>query len=318
MKISFFHWVVRATTLSAALLACGPLQAQTFPLPPQEVSVIGSPRTVAARHQDTLVDLALRHGVGYEEIVLANPKVDPWLPGEGTPVLLPTQYILPPVPREGIVLNLPEMRLYYYPQPRAGEQPKVITYPVGIGRMDWNTPLGLTRIVAKVKDPSWTPPDSIRAEHAARGDILPAVVPAGPDNPLGQYALRLGMTGYLIHGTNKPAGIGMRVTHGCMRLNNPDIEALFAQVPVGTPVRIINEPYKAGWLEGQLYVEAHPPLEEDAAALANNMTPLVRAIVGVTQERGYAVDWQRVRSAAGKSHGMPVRVSAPVPQEAMR
>lgn len=310
-------WCNVWSVVLTALVASGSLMAETFVLPSQDADIVGRTHTVFTRQEDTLADIAQRHGVGYEEIILANQRVDPWLPGKGTQVVLPVQYVLPPTPREGIVINLPEMRLYYYPQPRPGEKQQVVTYPVGIGRMDWNTPLGLTKVMTKIKNPVWRPPLSIREEHAARGNILPAVVPPGPDNPLGGYALRLTMPGYLIHGTDKPAGIGMRVTHGCIRLNSQDIETLFNSVPVGTPVRIINEPYKAGWLGGMLYVEAHPPLEEDNGAYGNNLTPLVRAIVGATQERAYTVDWGMARAVAEKSHGIPLPV-LPLTQEARR
>jgi lipoprotein-anchoring transpeptidase ErfK/SrfK len=173
---------------------------------------------------------------------------------EGTRVILPTQHILPDTPREGLVLNLPEMRLYYYPKPSTGKPRTVVTFPVSIGRMDWATPLGLTRVTAKVINPVWYPPASIRAEHEQEGQALPPEVAAGPDNPLGQYALQLGRPGYLIHGTDRPYGIGMRATHGCIRLYPEDIQRLFEEVPVGTPVRIVNQPYKAGWYRGVLYL----------------------------------------------------------------
>jgi lipoprotein-anchoring transpeptidase ErfK/SrfK len=180
--------------------------------------VIGQVSVVRVHNQDTLSDIARAYHLGYEEILHANPGVDPWLPGEGTRVILPTQHILPDAPRVGLVLNIPEMRLYYYPKPSKGKPPMVATFPVSIGRMDWTTPLGLTRVTAKVINPAWYPPASIRAEHEQEGQELPPKVAAGPDNPLGQYALQLGRTGYLIHGTDRPYGIGMRATHGCIRL----------------------------------------------------------------------------------------------------
>jgi L,D-transpeptidase ErfK/SrfK len=204
----------------------------------------------------------------------ANPNVDRWLPGEGTQVVVPSHYILPRAPRQGLVLNLPEMRMYYFPPKKPGQPAQVQTYPIGIGRMDWATPLGVAKITGKVKDPTWTPPESIRREHAAKGDPLPAVVPAGPDNPLGRYAMRLSIPGYLIHSTNKPLGVGMRVSHGCIRMLPDDIERLFPQLPVGTPVNIVNQPVKAGWHGGKLYIEVHPPLEEypnDRGAMVEEM-----------------------------------------------
>jgi L,D-transpeptidase ErfK/SrfK len=302
---SVFHAV-----LMLMLCASAPLSAQTFPLPAPGEDLIGEVRSVEAVHEDTLLDLARRNNLGYEEIELANPGVDPWMPGDGTVVVLPTRFILPPVPREGIVLNVPEMRLYYYPKPKRGEQPVVITYPVSVGRMDWKTPVGVTRVVAKDANPSWTVPDTILAEHAAKGDYLPKVVPPGPDNPLGRFAMHLGIKGYLIHGTNNPNGLGMRVTHGCMRLYPDDIAALFKIVPVGTPVRIVNMPYKVGRHAGQLYLETHPPLDEDQARYRNNRTPLVEAVVAATHDHAYSVDWDVAQQAAAQPLGIPVLISS--------
>ncbi len=240
---------------------CGDAAADIYELPEDGSDVVGEIGTVIATHEDTLVDIARRHGVGYQDIVRANPGVDVWVPGEGTEVTLPTRYVLPAGPREGILLNLAEYRLYYYPPAAEGERAVVMTYPISIGRRDWETPIGTTRIVAKALDPSWYPPESIREEHAADGRPLPRVVPPGPDNPLGRHAMRLALPGYLIHGTNRPAGVGMRVTHGCLRMFPEDIEYLFAQVPVNTRVRIVNEPVKVGWSGDALVMEVHPVLE---------------------------------------------------------
>ena len=253
--------------------------AEVFELPPPGHDVIGALVTVKARHDDTLLDIARRHGLGYEDIVRANPDVDTWLPGEGTDVVLPTRYVLPPGPRRGVVLNLAEYRLYYFPEPAAGEPAVVMTYPISIGRMDWATPLGRTSVVAKARNPSWYVPDSIRAEHAEAGDPLPRIVPPGPDNPLGKHAMRLGLPGYLIHGTNRPAGVGMRVTHGCIRMFPEDIGFLFEKLPLKTPVRIINEPVKVGWAGEQLFVEVHrtlesaPPAEEEPLSVEVEEAP---------------------------------------------
>ncbi|WP_414040053.1 L,D-transpeptidase family protein [Acidithiobacillus sp. M4-SHS-6] len=230
-------------------------QASTYLLPPPGDNLVGAIQSVTARHEDTLSDIARQYDLGYDQITAANPEVDPWLPGEGTRIVLPTEYVLPDVPRQGMVINLAAMRLFYYPPVQAGQAPEVITYPIGVGREGWGTPLGKTRITAKLVDPSWTPPESIRKEHAENGDPLPAVVPAGPDNPLGQFALRLALPGYLIHGTNKPWGVGMHVSHGCIRLYPEDIAALFAQVPVGTPVLIVNQPWLLGLDNGHDYLQ---------------------------------------------------------------
>ncbi len=281
--------------------------ARTFALPSADDAVVGSIATITARHEDTLADIARLHGVGYAEIVAANPGVDPWLPGEGMSIVLPTRYVLPDAPRTGLVLNLPEYRLYHYRASRPGEPPQVTTYPVSIGDVDWRTPLGLTRVVSKTKNPSWYPPASIRAEHARNGDSLPTVVPPGPDNPLGEYALRLALPGYLIHGTNKPYGIGMRVTHGCVRLYPEHIARLFRELPVGTPVRIVDQPVKAGWLDGVLYMEVHRPLAE-----SNNgadVTSAVRTVIAATKGRSADIDWDAVERTARERRGVPVPVS---------
>ncbi len=305
---------MRQTTIGSLglvlLLSAGSASAEQFVLPAQGSDVIGVTVTTQAEASDTLLDIARRHGVGYEEITNANPGVDPWLPGAGTVVTVPKQRILPRAPRTGIVINLPEHRLYWYPPATAGQAPVVWTFPVSIGKMDWNTPLGRTTVVAKVKNPTWTPPKSVREEHAKNGDILPAIVPAGPDNPLGLFALRLGIPGgaYLIHGTNRPAGVGMQVTHGCMRLYPEDIEKLYGLVPVNAPVMIVNQPYKWGWNEGELLIEVHPPLQEDAVE-APTLTDLTRLIVDATRAQPLAIDWIGAERTWREARGMPTPVS---------
>ena len=268
---------------------------------------MGRVQYVVARYEDTLADLARRYDVGYEEIMAANPGVDPWLPGKGTRIVIPSQFVLPDAPRRGIVLNLPEMRLYYYPLPKPGQPALVITYPVGIGREGWSTPLGLTKVVSRVAGPTWYPPASIRREHAQDGDVLPASVPPGPDNPLGKYALQLAIPGYLIHGTNKRYGPGMRVSHGCIRLYAQDIEYLFRGVPVGTPVRVIDQPYKAGWKNGVLFLESHQPLAGDKLT-ATNLTPAVRAILAATSTKAVRMNWSRATDVAAQNRGVPVAI----------
>jgi L,D-transpeptidase ErfK/SrfK len=217
--------------------------------------------TVTVDHDQTLLDVARRYNLGQTEIVTLNPKLDRWLVKKGTAVRLPNRRILPNTPHNGITLNIAEYRMYYYPADVPGT---VRSYAHGVGRQDWQTPLGKTSIARKVKDPSWHPPESIRREHAANGDPLPEVVPPGPNNPLGAYALHLNLPGeYRIHGTDvdKIFGIGMQITHGCVRMYPEDIEALYKSVPIGTPVYIVKQPIKVGWLNNMLYVEAHPDLE---------------------------------------------------------
>lgn len=286
------------------LVAIAPARAERFVLSPG-TDLVGGIGYLDARYEDTLVDIADLYGIGYEAIKRANPGVDPWLPGAGTRVTLPTRFILPDTPREGVVLNLPEMRLYYYPKPARGREPEVVTFPVSIGRMDWSTPLGLTRVVARLENPIWYPPTSVRAEHARDGEPLPVTVPPGADNPLGEYALKLAIPGYLIHGTNRPNGIGMRVTHGCVRLRPDDIRTLFAEVQPGTPVRIVDQPYKAGWRGGMLYLEVHPRLD----GKPRSMTAAVRAIIAATAKRRAPVDWDKVQRAVDEARGIPVPIS---------
>ena len=186
--------------VSAAALACliaaGPAAALELPLPPPGEDIVGQIQVIKAKYEDTFADIATANDLGYLEMVAANPGVDAWLPGEGTEIILPTRYILPPGPREGIVINLAEYRMYYFPK----GQNVVHTYPLGIGREGWGSPITSTSIIAKTPNPGWTPPASIRAEHAADGDPLPAYVPPGPDNPLGPFKFTLGTPGYLIHG----------------------------------------------------------------------------------------------------------------------
>ena len=298
----------------AAVCACLLSQvggADVFVLPPNNIDLIGATSTVRSRYEDTLVDIARDHDLGYTEIVRANPGVDPWLPGEGTKILLPKQFILPPVERRGIVINLPEMRIFYYPKPAPGETPVVITHPISIGRMDWTTPLGQARIISKIKNPSWYPPESILEEHAADGDPLPIMVPPGPDNPLGGFAMQLSIPGYLIHGTNKPSGVGMRITHGCIRMLPEDIEQFFIQLPVNTPVRIINMPSKVGWSMDALYLEVHPVLDDSAENQDKNMTTVIEMLIAAARDRQIIVDWAAARVIYERAVGVPLQMSVP-------
>ena len=267
--------------------------------------VIGGLELTTTTYEDTISDLGRAYSQGFNEMRLANTAVDPWLPGEGTEVVIPSQYVLPVAPRRGIVINVPEMRMYYFPaRDRAGQQ-AVHTYPISIGRQEWTTPKGLTKIVAKVKDPAWYPPKSIREEHAANGDPLPMVVPAGPDNPLGQHALRLSISGYLIHGTNKPYGIGMRVTHGCIRMYPKDVERIFGLVNVGTSVHIVNQPFKVGLADGRIYLEIHPHLEEDNNAFVDEYSHIVKLVLERAKGYDAQLSWGAIKRAIADKDGVP-------------
>ena len=286
-----------------------PVPTDRFVLTDPNTQVVGEIQYVIAKEEDTLPDFARRYGLGHDEIVAANPGVDPWLPGAGTRVILPTQFVLPDAPRKGIVLNLATLRLFYFPERAEGEPQIVVTHPVGIGREGWRTPVGQMRITDKVENPTWRPTASVRREHAEEGRELPAVVPAGPDNPLGLYAMRLSRPKYLLHGTNKPFGVGMRVSHGCVRLYPEDIEALFKEVPVGTSVQVINQPYLAGWKDGELYLEAHAPLAEDARQWKGSLKPMEKAVKAVAGNAPAAVDWQRAEQLTREARGIPTPIS---------
>jgi len=305
-------WFGPLLAAALALTAAGTDRARAaeYPLPEDGDSVIGVVTTTVAEHEDTLLDIARRYGVGYEEIIAANPGVDPWLPGEGTEVLLPTRFVLPAAPHEGIVVNLPEHRLYYYPPARNGERRVVLTYPISTGKMDWKTPLGVTYVAAKQVRPNWYPPESVRREHAARGDPLPKVVPPGSDNPLGEYAMRLGIPGgsYLIHGTNRPAGVGMQVTHGCIRMYPEDIAAFFAIIPIGTRVNLIDQTTKVGWRRGTLFIERQAPLEGTNDPSHLDPAELTRVIDAAQAGRDVEIDWDAARRAFEQATSVPAPI----------
>lgn len=302
MKSSCLRKLVWTALTMAPLSAI----AAVFPVPAAPQSVIGEIQHVQSSYEETLLDIGRRYGVGYEEMVAANPGVDPWIPGAGTNILIPSQFILPDAPHEGIIVNLPEHRLYYYPKPQPGEPAMVVTYPVSVGKMDWKTPLGLTHVADKRVKPFWYPPESVRKEHAADGRPLPKAIPPGPDNPLGEFAMRLAVPGgaYLIHGTNLPAGVGMQVTHGCIRMFPEDIEKFFPTIAVGTPVRILHQPYKMGWLKEALYMEAHTPLAgEDVEN--QGLTNITRLLVAATRDRTVPIDWAGAERVFHQATGVP-------------
>lgn len=272
--------------------------------------MLGAVRSYTTTYDDTLLDLARDNGLGYVEIVAANQGVDPWVPGAGTVIALPTGHLLPDAPRSGIVINLGEHRLYYY-SPNG-----IKTHAIGVGREGWETPLGSTSIVRKMKNPIWFPPDSIRQEHPE----LPKAVRAGPANPLGRHALYFGWPSYLVHGTNMPWGVGRRVSHGCIRLYPEGIERLFNEVAVGTPVQVIDQPIKIGWFAGELYLEVYPEPEQAdeleregkilSAAKRSNSDAYykLRSRAGDHLPR---LDWPAIRNALTQRTGLPVRVTSP-------
>ena len=271
-------------------------------------SVIGSTKIIYADERDTLLDIARNHGFGYQDMKLANVNVDTWLPDDGQEVVLPSQFILPVASMDGIVLNVPEMRLYYYPPKEKGKLQEVFTYPLGVGREGWSTPYIKTIIVEKKVNPNWYPPKSILKEHEEAGDPLPKIVKPGPENPLGNYAMRLGRRDYLIHGTNKPNGIGMRISHGCIRLYPEDIKELFSKVSLKTPVNIINQPYKIGVKNDVIYLEVHPFLDEDKEKYENNLTSVIALIIKISNNRKYQIDMRTAYEAIKNPTGLPIAV----------
>lgn len=285
-------------------LATGSAPASTFILPDADDGLVGEPVALKVTYDDRFATLAMKYDLGFEELRHANPDVDPWIPGQGAVVVLPTQFMLPAGARHGIVINLPEYRLYYFPK----DSGTVLTFPIGIGRTGFQTPATTTKIVAKIVNPSWYPTKAHRVEHAEQGDILPTVVPPGPDNPLGHLAIQLALPSYFLHGTNKPFGVGQRVSHGCVRLYPDDIQSLADAVPIGLPVRIIDEPLKVSWHKGVLYLEAHPPLEGEPNMA--KMTQLInRAVDARADGKNVVIDWTRAEEIARTSTGMPGAIS---------
>ncbi len=293
-----------------------PLATHTFPFDPQTTGVVGELQVTYSRQEDTLADIARRFNLGWDEVVNANPGVDPWLPGEGTRIVLPTQFVLPDAAPEGVVVNLAALRLFYFPKAEKGQPRTVVTYPIGIGMVGWATPTGNTKIVSKRKDPVWTPPASVRKEHAAEGDILPPTVPAGPDNPLGAFAMNLGWPSYLMHGTNKPAGVGMRASHGCIRLYPEDIAVLFEQIPIGTKVTVVNQPLVYRWHGDSLYVQSYPPHEEHPeakkAAKGQRFDKTVSSkMAQALKPHAATADWALAEQVVNDARGVAVPVSRP-------
>ena len=300
-----YMMLYRYLLLTMCALINGAASAITFDL---TGDVIGELGLASSLESDTLSDVARAYDQGYLEMRWANPTIDPWLPGEETEIIIPSLYVLPAAPQNGIVVNVPEMRLYFFPTVKGKARRQVATHPISIGRQHWTTPHGVTKIVAKVKDPNWYPPESIREEHAADGDPLPKVVPAGPENPLGAFAIRLGLPGYLIHGTNRPYGIGMRVTHGCVRMYPKDVEQIFDAVAVGTPVHIVNQPYKVGVAHNQVYLEVHPHLAEDHDVFRDQFSHVVELIVAKTAGRDVQLNWRALQNVILEKSGIPVSV----------
>ncbi len=285
----------------------------SFPLPTDGSNVVGQLRVVVADPRNTLLDIARHYDLGYDEITAANPGVSVWLPGAGRRIVVPTEFILPPRPWVGIVVNIPQRRLYYFPPHKANEVATVVTFPVGIARPGWSTPLGDTRIIAKYRDPSWWVPKDIQEEHRQQGEPdFPDYFPPGPNNPMGMLALETGFAQIYIHGTNRPWGVGMRVSHGCLHLYPENAAYFFPRVRTGTPVRIIDRPVLVGMRDGELYLSVSEPV---AGYPDDRDSMLIRAMDALIhykeQRKGDipAIDWERVRKVVEARQILPVPIS---------
>jgi L,D-transpeptidase ErfK/SrfK len=290
----------------ASVVISGHVEAAVYSLPSPGNDIVGQVQWTQVKPGDTFSTLGRRFDVGYFELVEANPGIDPDKPETGSIVVIPSRYILPK-PRAGIVINLAELRLFYYPP----HQNTVVTYPVGIGREGWQTPEGPTTVIEKVKNPTWYVPPDIKADRAKNGIILPNMVPPGPDDPLGGYALYLGFPGYRIHGTNDPAGVGRRSSSGCIRVWPEDVESLFDIVNKGTKVTVVNDAFKAGWQNGKLYLESHVPLQEQQAGIADDAKPMQPAVMAATMDHPAIVDWTKAEKIAKVQNGIPQQIGVP-------
>lgn len=280
--------------------------AVRFPLPPKGNDLFGKLQFARVKKGDDFEKIARRYDVGFYELVEANPYVNPAHLKPNTILIVPTQYLLPHVARTGIIINLAAMRLFYFPEGKN----YFYTYPVGIGKQNWSTPLGELHIIQKTKDPVWIVPNSVFKYRRAHGDPVPKIVQAGPDNPLGKYAMRLSIPTYLIHGTNEPDSVGRRSSAGCIHLYPEDIKQLFAMTPLRTRVFIMNQPYLAGWNHDNLYVEAHLPLVEERKALTN-VPVVVKALITslLDNESITVVDWKKADRVVEEHTGIPTQIS---------
>ena len=291
------------------------LSAHTFAaeynLPANNEALIGQINLTSAATGDNVVIVAQKFDVGFNAIANANPHLvmERRFP-EGAHVQVPTQHLLPNLPRRGIVINLPEMRMYYYP---AGSN-QVFTYPIGIGKIGKTIPIKMTTIVRKTKNPTWTPPQDIREFNLEKGIVLPRIMPAGPDNPLGPYAIYTGLQSYLIHSTPFPESIGTRASFGCIRMYESDIQSFFPSVKNGIPVAIVNSPVKVGWQDDQLYVEAHEPLQEHPSTDAT-LAGMIHLVANAANGPTTLVDWQMIDYLAKNKDGVPHDVGVKISPE---
>lgn len=273
----------------------------------EQKAYVGDMQTYVTKYEDTLPVIARKFDIGFNELRSANPYVDPWMPGKDVKMTIPTRHILPEAPRNGIVINLPEMRLYVF-----SKGTLLQSHPIGVGREGLSTPVGQTTVVRKVVGPIWRPTDRMRQEHPE----LPAEVGPGPDNPMGTHAMYLGWPQYAIHGTDKPYAIGRRASSGCIRMYPEDIISVYPAVPLGSQVTVVNQPVKASWIDNTLYLEAHPPLDQAMMIEENGGRPYydltdddMAQILRIAGDRADLIDWAKVRSVIRNRQGYPVAVT---------
>jgi L,D-transpeptidase ErfK/SrfK len=307
MNIKYINNLASKILTVAAISCLSPVFALEFAIDPK-TDVIGEVKYIISKKGQDLHSIARDYDLGLLELQEANPSIkNPDKLKPGTKLVIPTAFILPPGDRTGIVINLAEIRVYYF----SPDGKTVFTHPLGIGKQGWGTPIGETTIVRKREHPTWTPPANIREEEEARGIDLPDVYPAGPNNPLGEYAMSLGWNGYEMHGTNAPKSIGLRSSHGCMRMYPEDIKSLFSMVPVGTKVRVMYEPYKLGVKDGDLFLEAHELFTDNYYNIDHNdkFTALQQTVKTVDYPDASTIDWNQAKKLVKDAVGYPVNIS---------
>lgn len=319
MWLRFITALVLASVIAVPILsAAGEAQADVAGTEPDRTprvptlaiqgDLAGQLEFFTTRYEDTFADIGSRVAMGYLELVKANPGIDPWLPGDGTSIVLPRRYIMPEARREGIVINLAEYRLYYF------TEQGVQVYPVGVGTDDNPSPLTDARVTMPLESPAWYPPASIRAEYERSGDFLPRMIPPGPANPLGTHALLLSEKGYLIHGTNKKFGVGMAVSHGCFRMYNEDISRFVYQVSKGTPVQVVREPVKIGLSQGEVWLEVHRPREKYSHSDRERLWQQVLDKVESFRQTHPGIEVQRraIEATVDRADGIPAMIGEQV------
>lgn len=290
-------WVINLSLIQTSY-------ALTFEIKPNS-DIVGEVKYVIVKEKETLFDIAVANDMGMFELMEANPGIKPNKLQPGTKIIVPCAFILPYGTREGIVLNLAELRIYFY-HPNSN---LVSTYPVGIGRTGWKTPIGATKITKKREHPSWTPPDSIREHYEDQGKILPDVVPPGPNNPLGNYAMNLAWSGYLIHGTNQQNSVGLRSSSGCIRMYAEDIKSLFNQVTIGTSVSFVHDPFKIGRIDNNLFLEAHRPLPEPYYGSYKDDEKIIKKdIKNIYKTQPTRINWDNTKKEIKQTFGYPIQI----------